>query len=909
MSSSADYEPLLNGKLGDLLLGLGFDALAEGKQEGSRKQIDVMVRQGHLVIALEAEINSRSGAIRDAQARLDQAEADQVVADVAVAVNYPANLHKEDFANTTTIEWTVLPNQKFVRGTVDTLAQTLRRIPEDFGDPDNLAAILKASLESAVVRLNGNQMRELAEALNLPLEAKVDGKRRDTGIAAAKRGLLVVAAAAMFHCQLDGYLYEMQPGIDARTGQPYSGEWPPQKLHQCLTEDDVIGALYDAWQLILAKNYRSIFEAACVALHATQGSSWNKSVRTVARASQRVSADAASARHDLLGRIFHELLNNARYDGSFYTSTSAATLLAALAIREQDLPADLSQFRVIDPACGTGTLLMAAAERIRDLRGLETSDRDTATLIEDVIWGIDVNITACHMAATTLGLLSPAITFKEMNVFMAPLSAMPGPGRGAVTIWDCKAGSLEFLEGGTQLDRYGYHQGRLLSEFGEQVDSGTQVEIEAYSYGLVIMNPPYTRDSLRHDQFSKEEEKALKDREEYLLRGRAADLTSYGSMFCDLGEHLCNLDKGTLALVYPLTGAAASSALKVRKLLAQWFHIEWVIYSHDPKRPWFSENTTIDEMLIVARRPDTTHKVRQKPPTKFVCLRRNSQQTTDATALATALREGTLDPAIGTISEWPAERMSVGEWRPLGITSAYLTELSQRIASGALFSVEPLGRLSHIGPHGRRVHDAFTKNMTSDSEGRQALWYNDTRIMRSLKATPDVYIHAIPGKDYLADKYWTMRSRLLICRFPRLNTLRVVSVWSSNPVLGNNWIPVQPPPGLNEQWEKAISVWMNSTLGVVSIMSIASPKLVSRPDMSLDACRRLPVPTLDIDQSETLAKAFDAYAETEFGQLFDAHTDKARHALDTIVCQTLEIPYEAVQLARSELCKEPAIAK
>ena len=41
-------------------------------------------------------------------------------------------------------------------------------------------------------------------------------------------------------------------------------------------------------------------------------------------------------RHDLLGRIFHRVLDTARYDGSFYTSTAAAVLLASLAIREQD---------------------------------------------------------------------------------------------------------------------------------------------------------------------------------------------------------------------------------------------------------------------------------------------------------------------------------------------------------------------------------------------------------------------------------------------------------------------------------------------------------------------------------------------------------------------------------------------
>ena len=66
------------------------------------------------------------------------------------------------------------------------------------------------------------------------------------------------------------------------------------------------------------------------------------------------------------------MLDTARYEGSYYTSTAAAVLLASLALRERDAdwsdPNYVASLRICDPACGTGTLLMAAAERIRDLR-------------------------------------------------------------------------------------------------------------------------------------------------------------------------------------------------------------------------------------------------------------------------------------------------------------------------------------------------------------------------------------------------------------------------------------------------------------------------------------------------------------------------------------------------------------
>ena len=182
----------------------------------------------------------------------------------------------------------------------------------------------------------------------------------------------------------------------------------------CAYAEDPISAFADAWDLILALDYKPIFETGRAALLSCQPDlGLTLAIRDTARAAITVAGSVASFRHDLLGRIFHTVLDTARYDGSFYTTTAAATLLATLAVRDDlcdwDDPEAVASLRITDPACGTGTLLMATAERIRDIAPRMRDDGAPArNLIEKVFTGYDVNLTATHMAATTLGLLSPS---------------------------------------------------------------------------------------------------------------------------------------------------------------------------------------------------------------------------------------------------------------------------------------------------------------------------------------------------------------------------------------------------------------------------------------------------------------------------------------------------------------------
>ena len=223
-------------------------------------------------------------------------------------------------------------------------------------------------------QLSFSDHRNLAEALDLPANKPgtgEEGNSRSGYLVAAKRGLLVAATAMLFHHRLQGHLPLLRPA-------GYDGPWPPASPALCAEENAghhqrIPGSLARG---ILAVDYRPVFQTGRAALSAIADHGPGHravAIRNLAQAQwAEIAEDVAGLRHDLLGRIFHRVLDTARYDGSFYTSTAAAVLLASLAIREQD--ADWSDanavaaLRICDPSCGTGTLLMAAAERIRDLR-------------------------------------------------------------------------------------------------------------------------------------------------------------------------------------------------------------------------------------------------------------------------------------------------------------------------------------------------------------------------------------------------------------------------------------------------------------------------------------------------------------------------------------------------------------
>ena len=901
-----EWESILNIRLAAVLRGLGLDARPEVIHPNHRR-IDVEIHIGPALIPVEAEHGQspakRADAVRDAEARLTQG-----LARCAVAVCYPEGATELSLPDSELI-WTVRDGSgsppNWVEGSIERLAAVIRLAPAQLGNPDFTAAVLSGSLDSAGRRLNETQKRLLARALDLPPQTRNGRPVRNPWDAPAKRALLVVATAVMFHSRLDSHSNDLRPELDNRTNplRSFTGAWPPPFAARCVESADPVGDFAAAWNLILALDYKPIFETGRAALlSCPRDPSFTDAIRDAALAALAASGDIAGFRHDLLGRIFHTVLDTARYDGSFYTTTPAATLLATLAITESMCdwsdPAAIARLRITDPACGTGTLLMAAAERIRDINPrLRDDPALAAALIEQVLAGYDVNLTATHMAATTLGLLSPTTQFQKMKIWRTLLGV---DGDGVAHL-----GSLEFLD-----------QKPMLMPWPNGASQATQVNGDAAAAmaepaDLVIMNPPFTRSDLRHDQFSPEEERKLKDREKELFSNKPVHLSSNGNAFMVLADFINRAETGVIAAVLPLVTATNASALEIRQHLADRYHIETIVTSHDPERIYFSESTTIGEMLLVCRRwPDL---YAPKPPTRVVNLVRNPATPGDAFNVAGAIIDGTAaNQGYGTVQQWPEYRIAAGNWGAVQFLSPNLAEKFVSLRRNEFFPGIRLGEIANVGPSGGAIRGNFTRESLPTAQGMVALWDHKTDLIQGMAARPDSHISPKSGKESAADNLWQQRSYLLLPERVRLNTVRVFAVRLDERAIGSAWVPCRPVISeINgDTLERAICAYINSSVGALAMLGDRSNTTPSYPRFSIDDMRKLVIPdfaAIGEPAASELATAYDRYADAALLPLPQMNNCPARQALDAAVVAALGLDAEEVSTLRRELAREPSV--
>ena len=264
-------------------------------------------------------------------------------------------------------------------------------------------------------------------------------------------------------------------------------------------------------------------------------------------------------------------------------------------------------------------------------------------------------------------------------------------------------------------------------------------------------------------------------------------------------------------------------------------------------------------------------------------------------------------PASGDIlaSDVHFKNIRDGDWSRVQFLSQRLYDMFEDIAVGGMFKTRKLSEVADIHYMGRQVRGAFRKTSLPGKGCVLSVHGHETNLLRTIQVTPSDYICPKEGKENEAKRIWVRRGSLLFPERLRTNLAHVAILYARMPTVGSAWVPVIPrPPGMTtsgdvesknvrhtrnlyvENWSRAMTVYMNSTAGIVSLMGVQDPKAFAFPRWSLSNLERLHVPALSDAAMKKLVATFDANASRGIGRWRD-RDDPVRILLDSAVADAL----------------------
>ena len=743
----------------------------------------------------------------------------------------------------------------------------------------------------------GELADELSGVLGLSTEA---GARNICTIAA-----LLLANACLLHRRLCEV-----PGMETLP-----------KLNQVGGAPDPAAVLRKAWQAILKRDYAPVFEPPLAVIDALPARRYVRhALRILAECANRVADSLSDLGYDHAGPLYHRILPNAKAYGAYYTNNLSALMLARLALDKAFVdwsdPDTVSGLRIMDPACGTGTLLMGALhvikQRVKEAGGADGTASDGEptgrnsedptwlhrVLVENVLCGLDVNRHGIQLAACNLTLGAPTVDYRRMNLLTLKHGPQPD---GSV-----RGGSLDILGATDQPDSLHAFIRPLRSMAGlaaEQVNSAEDAEFPLKDLDLVMMNPPFTNNKERNRQFGhagvrqmQEHELRLRDEMEEMDPGTRGviNLNSIATYFTPLADRLLGR-RGVLASIIPATACTGPGGVVERRFLARRFHIERIVTSHDPKRISFSEETGIHECLRVVRRWAGG----ERPPTEFVSLRKMPTTPEEVLAASDAILTGE-STDWARITRWPSELVEAGDWTPVQWFDGQLAETIRTIEASP--HLEPIALRYDVGPAGQRIQDAYQTCEPGTAGAVPGFHSVSSKLHRTVCERPDVWYRPRLGKERLAERYAGQRSQMLVAM--RMDTVsgRVTGLWTNTPSFGW-WVPVAVA---DERKGQALAAWWNSTPVRLMLLNRRARKL-TYPVWQLQHLREIRIPKPESPGWESLADAWEHVQGMELLPMREGEDCLARWIIDEAAAEALGVDAQRVAGWRTRIAAEPTI--
>jgi hypothetical protein len=674
-----------------------------------------------------------------------------------------------------------------------------------------------------------------------------------------------------------------------------------------------------------------------------------------------ISSKRTLLKKDFVGKIYHKIVGDwsiRKNFATYFTTIPAAYLLAYLAVfTRTGVFKDFNRLKIGDLACGSGTLLSASYNALRDLyirsrfeKGEEINLGEFHRwMLEEDVWGLDALSYAVQIASTNLAFQNPTTSISKMNMYTIPL----GKKNERVIL-----GSLEFISG-RSLPSILRHEVEDYPFMGEaepgSITGGEHISSEIPEFNFIIMNPPFTRatgrsgrergglfgfitdESVREDikeRYNRIRENVKRQliplsEQRYLTRQRFREYGVEGDEPYNIGQagesllflYLASLltkNDGKIAFVLPKSLLTGVSWYLARCLLLDRFHLEHVVISYDAEKGYnFSESTSLSETLIVARKREV---IDEDEKTKVTILLSKPSTSLEARALALRIvkTEGEayleVNGARAYTCEIPRKKLieRIHNWGALlSFIDPDLIKLSDEILSGKLFGkeipIEMLGKIANIGIDRHQFHDLFQKVSGRLPSSYRIIYGGEEERRLYMFSAPNAWAMPKEGKDAKARSVFeNFSSGLLVPDRIWVDTTHITAMYCDEPVLSNIFYAVRLKSNeVNVRKLKTLCLWLNTTWGILSILANRSETRGRWINLKMTHWKLLPVLDVMNINEETLScltTVFNRYCRSGLRRLPEQYNpkniDKARLGIDVefLKCLGVDVEEEKIRM-------------
>ncbi|MYH81225.1 hypothetical protein F4009_08780 [Candidatus Poribacteria bacterium] len=703
------------------------------------------------------------------------------------------------------------------------------------------------------------------------------------------------------------------------------------------------------WNIILKVNYRPIFHVAkrIVEAVATDDALVDMILATLCDTAKELVDQRLTQVHELAGTVFQRLIVDRKYVKANYTRLESVALLSALILPKTQ--ENVCELKVADFACGTGSLLNGAYQRILELHE-HTGDKGSrihTQMIEENLVGCDVMPNASHLTASLLTSIYPDLKIGNTRIHTMPYGSQEDRSYalGALDLYDIPE-TLPLPMMGTAAQQVGGEDDTTVM---------TQQEFRYGEFDIVVLNPPFTRpDSDANSSVPKAVFKGSdRDKEEAQKMRRARRQKDWrvgdgnaglASDFVDLADKMLKANgKSKMGFILPATCLTTSDWRKVRNMWATEYHDVIVISIADAKGEScaFSADTSMAECMVVATKGKKTDNTGRGT---FISLNHRPQSVLEALEIVNNTYR--LD-SVRRLEDEPSggNPLKVGDeilghvlncplwtdkaWEAVRIKEMALIQSAYRLANGEMWlptQVSPLdipvclvSDIAEVGASHRDIHEkgdrgAFdVEKGYTDTDLYPGLWNVNAPIQRAMVVEPDCHLITRPNRHDKAQAILARNGRVHFNVDMRFNANSLGVLFTEKPALG---ISSLPNVVLKKQvYDYVWTLWGNSTLGLLLHWAHSSKQQPGRGRGSRTAL--LQMPTLDVRclSDEALANAESIFHDLKHKRMLpfnEIDHDPVRHELDRLLLTevlniTTEDAHNAVHHLRELLCAEPSI--